>query len=55
MNENIFNGVGETYAKYRPSYPQELLMYLCSEIGVNKFSTIADIGSGTGILSTADL
>lgn len=51
MNENIFNGVGETYAKYRPSYPQELLMYLCSEIGVNKFSTIADIGSGTGILT----
>lgn len=51
MNENIFDGVGETYAKYRPSYPQELLKYLCSEIGINKFSTIADIGSGTGILT----
>lgn len=51
MNENIFNGVGETYAKYRPSYPQTLLKYLCAEIGINKFSTIADIGSGTGIFT----
>lgn len=51
MNENIFDGVGEIYAKYRPSYPQSLLRYLCTEIGINKHSIIADIGSGTGILT----
>lgn len=51
MNENIFDGIGEIYAKYRPSYPQTLIKYLCSEIGVNRYSTIADIGSGTGILT----
>lgn len=51
MNENIFDGIGETYAKYRPSYSQELLKYFYSEIGINKSSIIADIGSGTGILT----
>lgn len=39
------------YAKYRPSYPLKYLEYLISEADLNKDCIIADIGSGTGILS----
>ena len=51
MNEEKFTGMGEIYAKYRPSYTNALIEYLYTEIGFNKESTIADIGAGTGILS----
>ena len=50
MNENIFDGVGEIYAKYRPAYPYALIEYLKS-IGVTSNSIVADIGAGTGILT----
>jgi SAM-dependent methyltransferase len=39
------------YSKYRPSYPREILEILESEIGFNDDTTVADIGSGTGLLS----
>lgn len=39
------------YAKYRPSYPREILWILDSQIGFTKEKIVADIGSGTGILS----
>lgn len=51
MNENIFNGIADIYDKYRPSYPHALFTYLCSEAGMNASTAVADIGSGTGILS----
>lgn len=51
MNEKIFNGVADVYDKYRPTYPSELFTYLCSNLDINCYTTIADIGSGTGILS----
>jgi len=51
MNETKFNGMGKVYAKYRPTYPQALIDYLCTYIGVTKDGVIADIGSGTGILT----
>lgn len=51
MNEQIFTGVSEIYAKFRPTYPKALIQYLCSEIGLNNDSVVADIGSGTGILT----
>lgn len=51
MNENVFDGIANIYDKYRPSYPRELFTYLCSDIGMNRSSKVADIGSGTGILS----
>ena len=51
MNEERFTGKAEIYKKYRPSYPKELIDYLYSQIGFNKNSVIADIGSGTGIFS----
>lgn len=51
MNEQIFTGVGEIYAKFRPTYPASLIQYFCTDIGINSNSVIADIGSGTGILT----
>lgn len=51
MNENKFDGMGKIYAQFRPSYPQEFIDYLFSHVGVNTESIIADIGSGTGILT----
>jgi ubiquinone/menaquinone biosynthesis C-methylase UbiE len=41
----------EYYAKYRPHYPMELLQFLEQELKLQSSSVIADIGSGTGILS----
>jgi SAM-dependent methyltransferase len=46
-----FSNRAENYAKYRPGYPTELLAILKSECGLNESSIIADVGSGTGILS----
>ncbi|MDE6846424.1 MAG: class I SAM-dependent methyltransferase [Lachnospiraceae bacterium] len=51
MNEQIFTGVGEIYAKYRPTYPAALIQYLSEDVGLNVNSIVADIGSGTGILT----
>ena len=51
MNEERFTGKADIYKKYRPSYPKELIDYLYSQVGFNKDSAIADIGSGTGIFS----
>ncbi len=51
MNENKFNGMGKIYSKYRPSYPFNFIDYLFTDVGISKNSIIADIGSGTGILT----
>ncbi len=46
-----FSSRVENYIKYRPTYPSEIVKYL-KEIDILKDdSVIADIGSGTGILS----
>jgi hypothetical protein len=39
------------YAKYRPSYPRSVLDLLRTECGLTSASVVADVGSGTGILS----
>jgi ubiquinone/menaquinone biosynthesis C-methylase UbiE len=44
-----FSDRAETYAKYRPGYPDDLLRFL--ETLVAPPGTVADIGSGTGILT----
>src|ERR1700730_10638184 len=44
-----FSGRAETYAKYRPGYPDEMLQFL--EVLVAPPAAVADIGSGTGILT----
>lgn len=41
----------ENYARYRPGYPPAVLECLRDECGLTSDSVIADIGSGTGILT----
>jgi SAM-dependent methyltransferase len=41
----------DNYVKYRPDYPPEVLELLKAECGLTPRWTVADIGSGTGILS----
>ncbi len=41
----------ENYVKYRPGYPPAVLDLLKAECGLTPASVIADIGSGTGILT----
>jgi len=48
---NRFSSKVENYSKYRPGYPREVVGLLDSECGLTKASIIADVGSGTGILS----
>lgn len=46
-----FSNTIEYYAKYRPSYPPEILQLLTKECGFTVNTVIADIGSGTGIFA----
>jgi ubiquinone/menaquinone biosynthesis C-methylase UbiE len=46
-----FSNRVENYIKYRPGYPDALIDLLIEECGLTRQSVIADIGSGTGILS----
>ena len=39
------------YVRYRPTYPPELLELLTREFGLDPAHAVADVGSGTGILS----
>lgn len=42
----------ENYIKYRPSYPHGVLDLLASQCGLSEESLVADVGSGTGILTS---
>lgn len=46
-----FSSRVENYIKYRPGYPAEIINLLKEECGLTPSSVIADVGSGTGILS----
>jgi ubiquinone/menaquinone biosynthesis C-methylase UbiE len=46
-----FTGRADAYSRYRPKYPDKVLGILNSEIGFDRGKTVADVGSGTGILS----
>jgi SAM-dependent methyltransferase len=46
-----FSNRVENYVKYRPTYPPEILGVFRSEIGLNKETIVADVGSGPGILT----
>ncbi|MDA4112008.1 MAG: class I SAM-dependent methyltransferase [Thaumarchaeota archaeon] len=49
---NRFSGKGEMYFKYRPGYPKkEILEILNAEIDFDRSRIVADVGSGTGLLS----
>lgn len=41
----------DDYIRYRPGYPHELLTWFRETIGLSPTWTVADIGSGTGLLS----
>ncbi len=46
-----FSNRVDNYVKYRPGYPPAVLDLLAGECGLTPQSIIADVGSGTGILS----
>ena len=46
-----FSNRVSNYAKYRPGYPASIIRILENEIGFEPQKDIADIGSGTGLLS----
>lgn len=51
MNETKFDGKGEIYAQFRPSYPQECIDELFSNLHLTASDVLADIGAGTGKLT----
>ncbi|WP_411348531.1 class I SAM-dependent methyltransferase [Paenibacillus sp. WLX2291] len=46
-----FSARVDDYAKYRPSYPAELLDYMQQTIGLQSGHKVADVGAGTGIFT----
>jgi len=46
-----FSSRVENYLRYRPGYPPAILDLLKDECGLTSASVVADIGSGTGILT----
>lgn len=50
-NDFKFSGKANVYAKFRPKYPEEFLEYLAADCGLHPDIDVADIGSGTGILT----
>lgn len=51
MNEHKFDKKGGIYSKARPSYPDELFVYLKDHNLISENTVAADIGSGTGIFT----
>ena len=46
-----FTGRASDYSMHRPEYPRQILDILKTEGGFDQNKTVADIGSGTGLLS----
>jgi SAM-dependent methyltransferase len=46
-----FSSRVENYSRYRPSYPRQVLELLSEECGLTAASVIAEVGSGTGIMT----
>jgi SAM-dependent methyltransferase len=46
-----FSSRVENYVKYRPGYPAALVELLARECGLTRDTVVADVGSGTGILT----
>lgn len=51
QNTEKFTGRANGYSKYRPRYADACIDYLIDATGVKTSGTVADIGSGTGILT----
>lgn len=41
----------DNYVKYRPSYPEEVLAFMTTNLGLTTRQEVVDVGSGTGISS----
>jgi len=50
-SKNRFSNRAAYYAKSRPRYPEAILNFMKNELSLTEASVVADIGSGTGILS----
>lgn len=50
-NTSLFSGRVQNYIEYRPTYPPALVDLLAEKCALTPASVIADIGSGTGILT----
>jgi SAM-dependent methyltransferase len=50
-NQARFNGRVESYKRFRPSYPTEILDLLTRECGLTPESTVVDVAAGTGLFS----
>ncbi len=50
-SKNRFSNRVEDYHKHRPSYPKDIISILKKENALTETSTVADIGSGTGMLT----
>lgn len=46
-----FAGRVAEYARWRPGYPPELLSLLRQDLGLRREDVVADVGSGTGLLT----
>lgn len=46
-----FSKTVDNYVRYRPSYPKEILEVLKAQCGLTKEAIIADVGSGSGLLT----
>lgn len=46
-----FSNRVDSYAKYRPNYPAEVLRCLQENMGLTPEMVVADVGSGTGLLT----
>lgn len=46
-----FSNRVDNYVKYRPTYPPALLQFIKEHFGLHTDSSVADVGSGTGILT----
>lgn len=46
-----FSSRAANYARYRPGYPEAALDHLSRQCGLGRGSVVADVGSGTGLLS----
>ena len=46
-----FSSRVENYVRYRPGYPKEIIGALTQDCGLRPESVVADIGSGTGLLT----
>jgi len=50
-NTQQFSDRVDDYKKYRPNYPSEIIFLLKQQCELNHKTTVADVGSGTGIFT----